>query len=81
MKTTALVSLDCEAGVARRYIREPGNKPRETGRLVFDKWQPGDETVEWNAIATHLLGWGQDYEPPEDDGPRPTPPLRTQKAA
>lgn len=81
MKTTALVSLDCKTGEAKRYIRSPGNKPVETGRLVFEKWEPGDETVEWSAIATHLLGWGQEYEPPEDPGPRPTEPLRTQRAA
>jgi hypothetical protein len=67
MKSIALVSVDCGTGTAKRYWREAGNRPRETGRAKVGE-------VDLSRFRT-------DWTPPEDPGPRPTSPLRTAKIA
>jgi hypothetical protein len=67
MKAIALVSVDCGTGTAKRYWREAGNRPRETGRARVGE--------------VDLASFRTDWTPPEDPGPRPTSPLRTARAA
>lgn len=67
MKSLALVSVDCATGTAKRYFREAGNRPRETGRATID--------------AIDLASFRTAWTPPEDPGPRPTSPLRTARRA
>lgn len=79
MKSTALVTLDCDNGLVRRYLRIEGNKPRETGREEIADWKQfvDDKFVDWTRFWEWLASFRTAYVPPEDPGPRPTPPLRT----
>ncbi len=82
MKRTALVSLDCETGFVRRYLRGPRNKPEETGRAQFSEWDAKlDEPDLWAKVADWLRAFRADYCPPEDTDPRPTSPIRVANAA
>lgn len=67
MRSVALVSVDCGSGTAKRYWREAGNRPRETGRAKVGE--------------VDLAGFRTAWTPPEDPGPRPTSPLRSVKRA
>lgn len=81
MKSAAFASLDMRSGEARCYYRVSGNHAIETGRLAFSNWDASSDVIDWAAVEDHLTGWLAAYVPPEDDGPRPTPPLRTAKEA
>lgn len=75
MKSTALVSLDCTNGRLRRYMRVEGNKPVETGRDKFKRWIVARQSED--QVFDLIQAFRTAYEPPEEPGPRPTPPLRT----
>lgn len=83
MKNVALVSLDCVDGTVKRYWRNAGNKPVETGRSRFDDWQTlkDDPFVDWLNVSAWLQAFRAAWTPPEDPAPRPTTPLRTAIAA
>jgi hypothetical protein len=77
MKAVALVTLDCTNGMVRRYWREAGNKPVETGREQIRGWDAADPMVDWFLVENWLQTFRAAWTPPEEPGPHPTSPLRT----
>jgi hypothetical protein len=83
VNSVSIVSLDCEGGTLRRYTRIAGNKPVETGRQQLDDWHVAkdDPLIDWTRFWDWLQTFRTAWTPPEEPGPRPTPPLRTAMAA
>jgi hypothetical protein len=77
VKSIALVTLETDIGVIRRYLRAEGNKPEKTGEDKISNWDRVRVTSEPDVVRL-IQAWRTGYVPPEFQPPRPTGPKRTE---